>query len=255
MFTPDVVALRQFYATRFGVAAQALIAASLKELWPDAAGDAVLGIGYAMPYLESYLDQGAPVAICMPAHQGAAAWPASRPNMVCISHESELPLKENSVNRILLLHVVEHSEQLTGMMDDIWRVLTPGGRVLAVVSNRMGFWARSSRSPFGYGRPFSMAQLRDLLTGHQFTLTRSRSALFIPPTRIRVLWKLARKIEVVGKLLCPFIGGVLLVEAEKQLYASIKEPVAAHRPYRIPVSIPKPAMGLKAAIARLKDQR
>jgi SAM-dependent methyltransferase len=208
-----------------------------------------------MPYLETYLDQNSPVMIAMPAHQGAAAWAPSRDNVVFISHESELPLTENSVNRILLVHSVEHSEQLAGMMDDIWRILTPGGRVLAVVSNRMGFWARSSRTPFGYGRPFSMAQVRDLLTSHQFTLTRSSSALFIPPTRIRVLWKLARKIEILGKLFCPFIGGVLLVEGEKQLYASITQPVVARKSYRIPVPMVKPALGMKSLMGRLTGQR
>jgi SAM-dependent methyltransferase len=245
MFTPDIGALHQFYATRFGVAARALITSSLRDLWPEAAGDVILGIGYAMPYLEPYLDQKSPIMVCMPAYQGAAAWPPSRTNVVFISHESELPLRENSVNRVLLMHSVEHSEQLAGMMHDIWRVLTPGGRVLAVVSNRMGFWSRSSRSPFGYGRPFSVAQLRDLLVSHQFTLTRSSSALFIPPTRIRLLWRLARKIEILGKVLCPFIGGVLLVEGEKQLYASIKQPVMSRKPYRIPVPIAKPALGMK----------
>ncbi len=245
MFSPDIVTLRQFYATRFGVAARALIAASLGQLWPDAGGDLVLGIGYAMPYLEPYLDQAAPVMACMPAQQGAAHWPPSRDNAVFLSHESELPLPENSVNRVLLLHSVEHSEQLAGMMDDIWRILTPGGRVLAIVSNRMGFWARSSRSPFGYGRPFSMAQLRDLMIAHQFTLTRSSSALFIPPTRLRLLWRIADKIEKVGKFLCPFVGGVLLVEAEKQIYASIKQPVSVRKTYRVPIPAVKPALGMK----------
>jgi len=262
MFSPDVVTLRQFYATRFGVAARALITASLKNLWPGAKGDVMLGIGYALPYLEPYLDQAASVMVCMPAQQGAAAWPpcaeasgdgpdsrslgvGSRGNVVFMSHESELPLPENSVNRILLLHSVEHSEQLAGMMDEIWRILTPGGRVLAIVSNRMGLWARSSRTPFGYGRPFSMSQLRDLMTVHQFTLTRSTSALFIPPMRLRLLWRLARHIETVGKFLCPFIGGVLLVEAEKQLYASIRQPVSIRKTYRVQIPAVKPAMGLK----------
>ena len=129
------------------------------------------------------------------------------------------------------------------MLDDIWRILTPGGRVLAVVPNRMGWWSRSSRSPFGYGRPFSIMQLRDVIADHQFTLTRSSSALFIPPTKSRLAWKFASKIEMVGRALCPFFGGVLLVEAEKQLYASIRQPVSIRKKYAVQMGVPQPVLG------------
>ena len=243
MFAPDVLSLRQFYSSPFGEAVRALIARSLADLWPQARGDVVLGIGYTTPYLEAYLDQGAPVMVCMPAQQGAAYWPPTRGNLVFLSHESELPLKENSVNRILLLHSVENSEQLSSMIKDLWRILTPGGRLLAIVPNRLGMWSRSSRSPFGYGRPFSMTQLRDLMTNQQFTLTRSSSALFIPPTHMRILWRIATKIETAGKWLCPFFGGVLLIEVEKQLYASIRQPVTVRKGYGVPVTATNPVLG------------
>lgn len=243
MFAPDILSLRQFYASPFGEAVRSLIARSLAELWPQAHGDVILGIGYATPYLDPYLKQGAPVMVGMPAMQGAAYWPPERGNLVFLSHESELPLKENSVNRILLLHSVENSEELSPMIKELWRVLTPGGRLLAIVPNRMGFWSRSSRSPFGYGRPFSMTQLRDLMTNQQFTPTRSSSALFIPPTHLRLLWRLAPKIETLGKWFCPFFGGVLLIEMEKQLYASIRQPVAVRKGYGVPVTANNPALG------------
>jgi hypothetical protein len=245
MFAPDVVNLRQFYASPFGEAVRDLIAASLKQVWPDARGDALLGIGYATPYLEAYLPQASPVMVCMPAAQGAAYWPPARPNLVFLAHESELPLPENSVNRVLLMHSVENSEQMSWMMREIWRVLTPGGRMLAIVPNRLGVWSRSSRSPFGYGRPFNVLQLRDMIGQHQFTLTRSTSALFIPPTRLRFMWRVATKIERIGKLICPFVGGVLMIEAEKQLYAAIRQPVHAKQGYRVPVPATNPIMGME----------
>lgn len=244
MFTPDIVSLRQFYATPFGEAISGLIQNSLRDVWPQAKGDLVLGIGYPPPYLDAYTYHSQ-VMVCMPAQQGAAYWPQAKANVVFLSHESELPLPESSVNRILLVHSVENSEQLSGMMEEIWRVLTPGGRVLAIVPNRLSFWARSSQSPFGYGRPFSMAQLRDLMTDHRLTPLRHASALFIPPIRLRLLWRMAKKIEKIGKLFCPFIGGVLLLEAEKQLYASIRQPVVAARKGYLPLPAAKPALGCK----------
>ena len=245
MFAPDIVSLRQFYASNFGKAAENFVGKALRELWPQVnPDDTVLGIGYCAPYFEDMGHAGLSL-VCMPAHQGAAYWPVGGANRVFLSHESDLPLPDNSVNRVLLVHSIEHTETLSWMIEDIWRVLTPGGRVIAVVPNRLGSWSRSSRSPFGYGRPFNMAQLRDLMTRHQFTLTGSRSALFMPPLRIRLLWRVADKIERLGRLLFPFFGGVLLVEAEKQLYASIREPVAVRKRAPALLTAPATVLGLK----------
>ena len=246
MFAPDILSLRQFYATPFGEEVRSLIDAAIKQLWPDIKEDALLGIGYANPYLNDYQQQSSTIMVCMPARQGASCWPSSDANMAFLAHESELPLRENSINRILLVHCFEHSEPLSNMVEEMWRVLTPGGRMIAVVPNRLGVWTRSSRSPFGYGRPFSITQVRDLLSEKQFTHTRSSSALFLPPTYMRILWRLARKIETLGKILCPFFGGVLLIEAEKQLYASIKQPLTVRKKYNVPMAAKNPVLGLKS---------
>ena len=118
--------------------------------------------------------------------------------------------------------------------------------MLVVAPNRLGLWARSARSPFGYGRPFSVAQLRELLSEHELTVTRSSSALFIPPTHIRMVWSIASRLEKLGKLICPFFGGVLLVEAEKQLYASIRQPITVRRGYKVGIQASKPILGMES---------
>ncbi len=242
MFAPDVVNLRQFYATPLGEASRALIERGIHALWPEISGDVLLGVGFATPYMAAYVNDRTPPLVCMPAAQGAMYWPPFKRNLTFLAQESELPLRENSVNRVLMVHSVEHSEQLSWMMREVWRVLTPGGRVLVVAPNRLNFWSRSPRSPFGYGRPFSMAQLRDLLTDQQFAPTRARSALFTPPLYWRWLWRISDKIETVGKFLFRPFGGVLLIEAEKQLFAAIQQPVMARKSYRAPVAAAKPAM-------------
>lgn len=233
MFAPDIVNLRQFYTTPLGEQVQRLIDRSLRTIWPEEPSDKLLGIGFPTPYMEPYLDTGMPLFVCMPAAQGAVYWPASRANLAFLSHESQLPLPAESVNRVLLVHGIEHSEELSWMMREIWRVLVPGGRVLAVVPNRMSFfWSRSARSPFGYGRPFTMMQLKTLFTGHQFSPMRSSVALFTPPLYWRWLWRVADKIETVGKIFFRPFGGVLILEAEKQVYAAIKQPAHVRREYR-----------------------
>jgi hypothetical protein len=242
MFSPDVVSFRQYYASPLGEASQRCLARALARFWPQAPGDALLAVGYALPYVDFCATGAAPQLVCMPAEQGAVFWPAGGPNRVFMAHADELPLSENSVNRILLIHALEHSEHISGVMRELWRVLTPGGRVLVVVPSRMGFWSRAAGSPFGYGRPFSMAQLKDLFSRHQFTPMRSDSALFTPPTRWQWVWRGAARIEMLGRLFFPFLGGVLLLEAEKQLYAAVSEQQGLRKPYRVPTTAKKPVL-------------
>lgn len=231
MFHPDVIHLRQFYASPIGQRVQALIGQAIANLWPSANKDAVLVVGYGVPYLDYLKISAQPLLMVMPAEQGAVAWPAGEANRVALAHEFELPFQSNSINRVLLIHCVENSEGLSGMMDEVWRVLTPGGRVLSVVPNRVSFWSGSGKSPFGYGRPFNVLQLRSLFAKHHFTHTRTSSALFSPPMALQASWRVARKLEFIGKVCWWFMGGVLLVEAEKQMVASIKQPAHARRSY------------------------
>lgn len=252
MYTPDIVNLRHFYSTSFGQSVRNLISSAILRIWPNTGEDVVVGLGYATPYLADFITPSAHLAACMPAGQGAAYWPHGSDNLVVISHDSELPFAESSINRVLLVHSMENSEQLSWLIQEIWRILTPNGRILAVVPNRRGMWSRSSRSPFGYGRPFSITQMRTLLSEQNFTVTHTNSALFMPPTRLRFCWKIAGKLESAGRFICNslggFLGGIILVEAEKQVYSTIAQPVVEARRYRSKV------MGAKAIMNLEKNQ-
>jgi hypothetical protein len=123
------------------------------------------------------------------------------------------------------------------MLKEIWRVLAGGGRLLIVVPNRRGIWARLDRTPFGSGRPYTMSQLSQLLRDEQFTPVRSDAALFIPPAKSRVMLRSAPAWERIGRRWFPTFAGVLLVEATKQIYA---KPAAIRTPRRRLVYAPAP---------------
>jgi len=235
MLHPGIVQLKQFYAGRLGESVAALISRTLNHMWPEATNDAMLVIGYGAPYIVPYLNSAAPLIMAMPAEQGAAAWPPGQTNHVILAHDGELPLQNNSINRVFLIHSIEYSEHLNAMMQEVWRVLVPGGRVLAIVPNRVSFWSNSGKTPFGFGRPFNVLQLRSLFINHHFTILHSQSALFAPPLVVRLSMGFSRKLETIGKVLWWFLGGVLIMESEKQLYASIKEPVFVRKLYRLQV--------------------
>ena len=119
----------------------------------------------------------------MPAAQGVLKWPTGRPALATLVDEFSLPLPDAAVDRILLVHALEMSDDPEGLLREVWRVLAPSGRVMAVIPNRRGVWTRTDATPFGHGRPYSRSQITQLLRQTWFTPTAWGEALFVPPVR------------------------------------------------------------------------
>jgi SAM-dependent methyltransferase len=233
----DVVDLRDFYRSGLGQVARRMIRRAIQRVWPDVRGTRLLGIGYTTPFLSLLSGDTERTIALMPASLGVLRWPSEGRNIVTLAEEGELPFPDYSIDRILLIHALETSDEVGPMLKEIWRVLAGGGRLLIVVPNRRGIWARLDRTPFGSGRPYTMSQLSQLLRDEQFTPVGSDVALFIPPARSRMIMRSARAWERIGKSWFPTFAGVLLVEATKQIYA---KPAAVRVPRRRLVYAPAP---------------
>ncbi len=181
----DVVDLRAFYDDRLGRIARRLIGVRLKSFWPSVADDRVLGIGYATPYLREYLRDAERVLAFMPAAQGVVNWPSDGRNAATLIADDALPLPDASVDRVLVVHALEMTASAPDLLREIWRVLAPGGRLIVVVPNRSGIWARVETTPFGFGRPFGRGQLTGLLREAMFSPRGWTEALAFPPFRWR----------------------------------------------------------------------
>lgn len=216
----DVVDLRDFYATSLGQVAQRMIRRQLRTLWADVSGLRVLGVGFATPYLRPFLAEAERVVAAMPASQGVLPWPPEGPGMTLLGDETDLPLPDRCMDRIVLVHALESTEQVRGMMRELWRVLADGGRLAIVAPNRRGIWARLERTPFGQGRPYTTGQLARLLRDNMFTPVSTCGALFLPPTNSRVMLRSALAIENLGSRWFETFAGVNIVEATKQIYAA-----------------------------------
>jgi SAM-dependent methyltransferase len=233
----DVVDLRDFYRSGLGQVARRMIRRAIQRVWPDLHGMRLVGIGYATPFLSALSPDTERSLALMPALLGVLRWPPEGRNLVTLADEGELPFADYSIDRVLLVHALESSEEVGAMLKEIWRVLAGGGRLLIVVPNRRGIWARLDRTPFGSGRPYTMSQLSQLLRDEQFTPVGSDAALFIPPAKSRVMLRSAPAWERIGRRWFPTFAGVLLVEATKQIYA---KPAAIRTPRRRLVYAPAP---------------
>ncbi|HUC10104.1 MAG TPA: methyltransferase domain-containing protein [Stellaceae bacterium] len=233
----DVIDLRDFYQTALGRVARLMIRRTIRGMWPDLHGMRLLGIGYPTPFLSAISADAERVAALMPASQGVLGWSLDGGNLVALAVEQELPFADYSIDRVLVVHALETSEAAGQLLKEIWRVLAGGGRLLIVAPNRRGIWARLDRTPFGSGQPYTMTQLSRLLREELFTPVTSGAALFVPPSRRRMILRSAAAWERLGKRWFPRFAGVVLIEAAKQIYA---KPKAARAPRNRLVYAPAP---------------
>jgi SAM-dependent methyltransferase len=232
----DVVDLRNFYAQRLGVVARRFIGRGIRARFPDLRGMRLLGIGYSTPYFGLFRDEAERCLAFMPAVQGVIKWPSTHPSLAALVDEIDLPLGDAAIDRVLLVHALEMADDPGALLREAWRVLAAGGRLLAVVPNRRGLWARMDTTPFGHGRPYSRSQIMQLLRETWFTPMGYSEALYVPPFQRGWFLRSAPAWERAGATIKAPFAGVHIVEATKQVYRAI--PARRERQRLVPVLEP-----------------
>lgn len=239
----DVADLRTFYDLPIGRLLRGLLGGHIRDLWPDLKNQSLVGVGYAGPFMRPYLGKAERCIAAMPAQQGAVPWPSEADTASTLIEDGRLPFSDAAFDRAMVVHALDHCADPSELLREIWRILAPGGRMLAIVPNRRGLWSQSEISPFGYGRPYSRGQLKALLRGSQFELVNDTEALFMPPTKARFVLRSATSWEGVGKRLWPAFGGLLIMEVEKKVFRTLpvngkRNPLQVLKPVFVPDSAP-----------------
>src|SRR3978361_545898 len=116
-----VIDLRDFYSQRLGIVARRLINRGIHARWPNATGQRVLGLGYPTPYLGLFREDSERCIAFMRAARGVRKCPAALPTLAPLVDECSLPLPDAAVDRILLVHALEMSDDPEGLLREISR--------------------------------------------------------------------------------------------------------------------------------------
>lgn len=248
----DVLDLRGFYyTTRLGRMVQRVVRQRLRALWRDIHGMNLVGFGFAAPFLRPFIEESARTLCLMPSQQGVCQWPVDGDNRTALVEETLWPLPSGFADRIVVAHGLETCEKPAALLEEIWRVLAPGGKAVFLVPNRAGLWARTEATPFGYGRPYSAHQLERTLAVSRFTAAQHLGALYMPPSHRRFWLRVGPGLERLGQRLDgQRFAGLIMVEAAKLVYITPQggAKVKASDPIRVldglrPRPKPKPATG------------
>ncbi len=220
----DIVDLARFYETALGAHVSARLTREMAAAWTKAdARDAVLAYGYGVPVAADLWPE-ADWRFLMPSQQGALSkknMSQEAPGPTILTHENAWPVRDDSINRMLVMHALEAANQPEKTVQEIYRVLVPNGRAMMIVPNRRGFWARSERTPFGTGRPYSAGQLRQLLRQNGLLPGRLRPVLLAPPGLSFLMPHYLRPASRLAAAIVPHIAGVWMMEAIKQVPAPL----------------------------------
>lgn len=217
----DVIEIRDFYTGRLGQKVRQHIAMQIDAHWRQERGQSIAGVGYTSPYLEPYLADNFDVFSLSPAGQGGVIWPTDGPLRSVLIDEYAFPVEAQSFDYILEIHGLEFFSDAKVHLREIWRVLRPEGRLLLIVPNRSGLWARVDTTPFGQGQPFSRGQLRRLLVEACFRPLKIEPLVHFAPFEHMLGFTGSATFEKVGAKVWPRFSGMLMVEAVKELMQPI----------------------------------
>lgn len=249
----DVTDLRDFYTTPLGLMTRRILTQRIRRMWARVDGLSLAGFGFPTPFLGSFRGEASRIVALMPEGQGALVWPSADRNMTVLVEEEHWPLPDNGIDRILAVHGLETVDRPAAVLREMWRVLAPSGRLMIVVPNRSGVWARTDRTPFGQGRPFSRGQIEQYLRDSLFTPAGSDSALHLPPIDRGIIVRYGPTFERVGAAMFKGFAGVMIVEATKELIAPIgkaERAVAARKLTPIAAAQGARPIGTRVASAR-----
>jgi SAM-dependent methyltransferase len=221
-----------------------VLSRAVRQRWDSLRDCATLGLGYALPHIDQLrADQPERLLAFMPATMGVGAWPSQGLSATALVDLDDLPLRDQTFDRVILVHALEMAQDPAAVLEEVWRILAPGGRLIVIAPNRRGFWARTDNNPFAQGQPFSRRQLTALMRQALFTPFYWGEALYGPPAPRRMMLKLARGLETIGGPLSLPFAGVHVIEATKQVY----RPVLVRKALRSAPAL-RPALAATARI-------
>lgn len=203
----DIRDIYKFYQTKLGT----YVIWSVTRQLPIIKDRLHVGIGYTSPLITA----NTPFHLhAMLKHHGAVADGA---NNILIDTDI-LPFANASIEHITLFHALEHVQDISTFLRELWRVLVDSGGLTVIVPHRLSWWYFiNSYNPFASGKGFYKLQINNILKDHCFTLQSSKICLYYPPFFKVSSLKLAHIGErVFTKCHMPFYG-LLVLTCKKEV--------------------------------------
>ena len=189
----------------------------LEQLTVDIFGFNALQIG--LPQIDALKGNRMPNKWLADVHGG--------PQVAVVHDLAEMPFASQSLDLIVLPHVLEFSIEPHQVLREVERVLIPEGRLIICGFNPASLWGirhisgRLSGAPFLPldGELISVPRLKDWLKLLNLEVSEGHFGCYAPPCRTDVWLRRFGMIERAGERWWPFLGAVYMVQAIKRVTA------------------------------------
>jgi len=156
-----------------------------------------------------------------------AAPDSSQAPAVLVEHFEELPFETQSLDLVVLPHVLEFATDPHQVLREVDRVLRPEGRVIISGFNPVSLWGARQFGLRGVARPFlpeagqfiGVPRLRDWFKLLSFELEAGRYGCYRPPCRTQLWLDRTAFMEKAGDRWWPICGATYLLSAVKRVRA------------------------------------
>lgn len=135
----------------------------------------------------------------------------------------ELPFAANSIDLVVMPHILEFHDQPHLILREVERILIPDGQLVIAGFNPISLWGLRRRMPNrpagfpGNGAYISVLRLKDWLQLLSFEVDRGNFGCYAPPFRKERWLKRWHFMEAAGDRWWSFAGGVYILRAVKRV--------------------------------------
>jgi SAM-dependent methyltransferase len=199
--------------------------------WEQQQFDAVVAdmFGYhalqlGLPEVDALRENRMPLRFCAADRLPAAPVPPGT-QVAVISRFEELPFEAQSIDLVVLPHVLEFSEAPHQVLREVERVLVPEGQIVITGFNPASLWGLRQRFfRFGMapllpaGQLIALSRAKDWLKLLSFEVNRGRFGCYVPAARTERSLKRWAFMEKAGDRWWPVLGAVYMVTAIKRVH-------------------------------------
>jgi len=175
---------------------------------------------------------GMPQMNCLAASRMPNKWIANdilladSPNKISLVHDFEdLPFVSQSLDLVVLPHVLEFADEPHQILREVERVLIPEGRLIICGFNKASLWgARQAMGRFSdsyflprNGEFISLLRLKDWLKLLDMEVDRGHFGCYVPPLNSQQWLQRFHFLETAGKRWWPVFGAAYIVQAIKRV--------------------------------------
>jgi len=208
----NIIALKEYYDTEAGHNFCRIIRKIISNNWRKPSKEAIIGYGFTLPYLPILQNEGNKIAAVIPnniASENINSMNIAEGITPILSEPDTLPLKNEVIDKIIVIHALEQINNPDEIMAEFWRVLKPYGRIMIFSENKILFpehviaKLRANKFSVSFSRRcvvspnLPMAEILSGLCG-KYYVTEAQKLVFAPRGRAQKITK-----NILDRLLKP----------------------------------------------------